>query len=329
MSPKIRKLLLSLGAIFVLVLTATVALMVSTAPQPVSFLPLPNPNGYDDLLSGAKLATGDAWQVMTNADPAALRDFLAKNTEPLRLIHLGLTRQCSTPTEVWVTNFDVVFNDLPSLKRAALLLETEGKNAELENRLSDAAQAYLNTIHFGDDISRGGFLVNRLVGIACESIGCDALVKLAPKLNCDQMRPIIVDLEQIDRTGVTWGETLQGENTFAQYQLRRLNPFQRIVMLSMNQAGKKKAEVKNQVITARLRLLTTELALRCYQSEQGKAAESLEQLVPKYLKAVPQDPFKPGPLFYHLEGTEWQLHSVGLLGKDGTHGAVKLTFSDR
>jgi hypothetical protein len=327
MSSKIRKLFLVLALAFVLIF---IALVIFTTPKAVSFSALPSPNGYDDLLSGAKLVQGDSYQAITNSDPAALPGLLTKNAEPLRLIHLGLTRQCSAPTEMWVTNFNAMFNDLPTIKRAAVLLEAEGKNAERENRLGEAAQAYLDTIHFGDDISRGGFLINRLVGIACESIGFDLLVKLVPKLSCEQARPIIADLEQLDRTGVTWAEVMNGENTFAAYQIKKSsNPLVGIVNLLITRDGRKKGEVKNQVVTARLRLLTTELALRCYQSEQGKVPESLDQLVPKYLKVVPQDPFKPGPLYYHMDGTEWQLHSVGLPGKDGTRGAVKLTFSDR
>ncbi len=47
-------------------------------------------------------------------------------------------------------------------------------------------------------MSRGGFIINRLVGIACEAIGDTPLTKLAPKLDSQEARPVIAELEQID-----------------------------------------------------------------------------------------------------------------------------------
>ena len=63
---------------------------------------------------------------------------------------------------------------------------------------------------------------------------------------------------------------------------------------------------------ARLRLLATELALRCFQSEQGRAPEKLEDLVPKYLQRVPLDPFSNQPLIYRPQGTNWLCYSVAM-----------------
>jgi len=36
----------------------------------------------------------------------------------------------------------------------------------MDNQLAEAAQSYLDVIHFGNEISRGGFIINHLVGIA-------------------------------------------------------------------------------------------------------------------------------------------------------------------
>ena len=60
-----------------------------------------------------------------------------------------------------------------------------------------------------------------------------------------------------------------------------------------------------------MRLLTTELALRCYRSKQGRSPERLEQLVPTQLPRVPVDPFSSRPLIYRPQGTNWQLYSIG------------------
>jgi hypothetical protein len=65
-------------------------------------------------------------------------------------------------------------------------------------------------------------------------------------------------------------------------------------------------------MVARRRLLTTELAFRCYQTDQARAPERLDQLAPKYLQRVPTDPFSAQPLSYRAQGTNWLLYSVGL-----------------
>lgn len=67
---------------------------------------------------------------------------------------------------------------------------------------------------------------------------------------------------------------------------------------------------------ARLRLLTTQLALQCFRSEQGHVPRQLDDLVPKYLQRVPTDPFSNQPLVYRAQGTNWLLYSVGPDGVD-------------
>ena len=64
-------------------------------------------------------------------------------------------------------------------------------------------------------------------------------------------------------------------------------------------------------VVSRVRLLAAELAARCYQMDQKKTPDSLEQLVPKYLQRVPLDPFSGKALVYRSTGTNWLLYSVG------------------
>jgi hypothetical protein len=54
------------------------------------------------------------------------------------------------------------------------------------------------------------------------------------------------------------------------------------------------------------------LAIRAYQWENNDALpESLEQLVPQYLAAVPIDPFSSKALHYRVEGNHYVLYSCG------------------
>src|SRR5439155_23258768 len=99
------------------------------------------------------------------------------------------------------------------------------------------------------------------------------------------------------------------ERVFARHT--SANPVARVAGWWMGRTAKKKAEEKHNRAVAQVRLLTIELALRCYRSQQGRSPERLEQLVPTQLPRVPVDPFSSRPLIYRPQGTNWQLYSIG------------------
>jgi UDP:flavonoid glycosyltransferase YjiC (YdhE family) len=124
-------------------------------------------------------------------------------------------------------------------------------------------------------------------------------------------------LEKIDSTGVTWEEIRRNENRYSRHQLRKgFNPITWVMALWQRRQTLQIAERKHNRVIAHERLMTAELALRCYQSEQGRLPSSLEQLVPEYLQQVPLDPFSGRPVIYHPQGTNWLLYSVDEDGVD-------------
>jgi hypothetical protein len=59
------------------------------------------------------------------------------------------------------------------------------------------------------------------------------------------------------------------------------------------------------------------LALRSYQADNGKPADNLDELVPKYLPSIPLDPYDGEPFRYRLsqgEEIEWPADSGAILG---------------
>jgi hypothetical protein len=310
---KVRTLLLCSAAIALIGFVALLGSFTGGTARPT---PLPNPNGYDDFLKAAALVTGDAGN-STTLEGDELRKFVSAGTEALRLLRLGLTRRCSNPTESAITNSFTTFNDLPKLKSLAWLLVGEGRLAELENRPADAARSYVDTIHFGNEMSRGGFIINRLVGTACESIGGSRLAAVAPRLTCEQTSPVIAELEKMDNAAVSWDEIWQNEKRFCRYELRKVyNPITWVKSAWEVWSAGKSGERNHNRVVARLRLLTAGLALRCYQTEHGRGPSRLEQLVPSHLNCVPLDPFSGQPLIYRISGTNWLLYSVGPDGVD-------------
>jgi hypothetical protein len=71
---------------------------------------------------------------------------------------------------------------------------------------------------------------------------------------------------------------------FSRYQLSKgFNPITWVMTRLQRWGSLQKAESRHKRVIAHERLLAIELALRCYQSEQGRVPVRLEELVPNYL----------------------------------------------
>jgi hypothetical protein len=140
---------------------------------------------------------------------------------------------------------------------------------------------------------------------------------LGPKLSCEQARPVMAELEKIDAARVSWTEVRRNEDKFSRYQLSKgFNPITWLMTRWQHRRSIQQAERRHNRVIAHERLLAVELALRCYNSEQGHVPTVLEQLVPQYLQRVPEDPFSGRPVIYHPQGTNWLVYSVGEDGVD-------------
>jgi hypothetical protein len=168
MPRRVRTLVLMLVLVVTFVVAALALALFTMGGTPV-LPPLPNPNGYDDFVKANKAVTGDVGN-FPSLDRESLSSLISTNAEALRLIRLGLTRQCSLPTESVVTNFPGR-NEFAGIRHLAQLLAAEGWLRELENRPADAALSYAEVIHLGNEVSKGGVIVNRLTGIAIEGLG--------------------------------------------------------------------------------------------------------------------------------------------------------------
>lgn len=305
----VRLLLIMLGVVTAL-LGAAVVVILSIGRTAAPLAP-PNPNGYEELLKAGQAVAGKIDDA-PDFDYQGLRALVATNAEALRLLRAGLAHRCAVPTDAEIANFGAVTRDLIALKSLAKVLSAEGRLAEIENRPADAARSYTDAIRLGSEMSRGGLMINRLVGIACEGMGATPLVKLLPKLTCEQMRVVAAELEQIDDRTVPWREVLQNENRFSRAQLGNYpNPIKLVSDLWRARSERRASEEKHSLAAAHLRLLAVELALRFYKCDQGCGPRNLTQLVPKYLQRLPTDPFSGKSLVYRSSGTNWVLYSLG------------------
>ena len=309
MSTKAHRFLVVLAAIIILFSVALIALTLGHTPPRQ---PLPDPNGFDDFVKAGHVVSRSAWY-SPDLDHDGLRALMSTNAEALRLLRVGLTRQCSVPTESVVTNFSEMMYDLRNMRRLAGLLVQEGRLKEMENRPADAALSYVALVQFGNETSKGGVIENRTTGIYCEDLGYFPLANLVSKLDCDQARPVLHALRRIEISRVTWDEVRRNDRRFVRHEFAHAtSPLAWLKGLREI----RQLEVYHKQSLSRVSLLTAELALRCYRSEQKNVPVRLDDLVPKYLARVPEDPFTGKPLIYRPQGTNWMLYSCGSDGVD-------------
>ena len=309
----LRRVFIGLVVILAVGYFATIILL---HPKSATFPPLPIPNGYDDFTNAIPLVTADVGDA--NAmNLEALQSCIRSNAAALALIRTGLSRECSLPTASIILNFTNMMTDLAGQKRLAQLLNGEGRLAEVEGRTNDAVRSYIDCIRLGNEVSRGGVLINRMVGMACEAIGCSALARIFPKLSREQSVAVISELTAMETNAVTWNEVITNEKAFMRHERQgSFNPIRNFVDWWQSRAVLKSTKNKHDISAAKRRLITAELALRIYQIEHGQPPTQLSDLVPRYLPRIPTDPFTEKDLIYRPQGTNWLLYSVGEDGKD-------------
>lgn len=303
----------------VIALFALVIFLFRAPPPPT---PLPSPNGFDDFLKASQSLVSTVPFVPAPSHDQ-LRTMIAATTQTLELLRLGLSRDCRFPADRFLTNAVANLQTLYSLKKLAQLLEANGRLAELDGRTNDAIASYVDAIKFGNEISRGGFMVNRLVGIACENIGQTPLIRLTPTLSPEQARHLTSALEAIDARPVSWDEVTQNDKAFIRHAYRHNSSPLFLIAPWLNRDYARKGKARHDRVRATLRLLIAELAVRGCTQEKGQPPRQLHQLVPEYMKAVPQDPYSGQPLVYRVQGTNWLLYSIALDGVD--NGGVRQT----
>jgi hypothetical protein len=324
-----RKTRTTWAVALVALVIGALAWVIFALTRPAVVPSLPNPNGYDDFVKAAASISGNI-DNLKDLDHDGLRSMISSNAEALRLVRRGLSYRCSFPTAVAITNFGSMIGDLGKLRAVTLLLRAEGRLAELDDHPVAAATNYLEAIRLGIEISRGGFVVNRMIGVAFEAIGGIPLSKLVSRLNCEQARALLPELERLDQNRVAFEEIQHNERQLMVHELlKNSSPLSWPIQWWQVRQINKSTEAKHNATVAHERLLLLELALRCYRCDQGKAAVRLDELIPRYLHQVPQDPFNALSMIYRSQGTNWLLYSVGPDGVDDGGQPAPRAFGTR
>ena len=260
-------------------------------------LPLPNPNGYNDLVRAGTMVSNEFGDYDELSLPG-LRELVKKNTEAFQIARTGLQQGCRVPLDYSVDQSKHL-DELAALKRLALAFVAEGRLAEKENHPADATRFYLNTIDLGNESVRGGVIIDQLVGTAIEAIGTKNLQRLVRQLDAKSCRETATALESLDSQRQTWNQVMQQERDWS----RRTFPgiryeFARLMMHNSLNKAYQNGEQKFENQQSKTRQLMVDFAARAYELDKGHPPASLADLVPDYLKAVPQDPLTGTNMVY-------------------------------
>jgi len=290
MRPKLRKL--SLAAL--VILTAAFAFLILTANKSAPLPPLPNPNGYDDLVKAGQMLDGDlpGWQELRDMSEEELRTAfastaLSKHGEALALAREGLDRACRVPLNYSPTSA-APLEGLSANKRVAIAFTALARLAEMENRPSDAARSYLEAIRLSHESTRGGVVIDSMVDSAIEAIGLGCLEKLGPKLNAQQCREVAAALETIDAKRESAEVVLQQERAWARRTYGLKGQIARLISFKSIRRSEQKQAARINKQQTQMRLLLVNLAARAFELETGARPKTFADLVPAYLKTAPQ-----------------------------------------
>ena len=271
--------------IVALILAAVIGRLATKTPAPVA---LPVPNGYDDFMAAARMIEKPPGKVesMTRFE---LEEMVKGEAEPLKLIHAGLLKSCRVTTTNSMEYIEAHHRELSSAVALARLLAAEARLAEMNSLPAEAAAAYVNVIRYGQQLSHGGVMIDRLSGIACEKIGVGGLFGIHQKLGSADCARLIKMLEEIDGAAESPKATLDREHAWSAAVGGWQGGMIRLIKPNLTAAAEAKYLKGDQDAELQRRRIMIDLAARAYEADHQKRPAGFSDLVPRYLPKIPND----------------------------------------
>ncbi len=160
-------------------------------------IPMPNPNGYDDLVKAGKMLKGESF-AFERMSQEELNTFVAQNADALKFAEVALGRECRMSGN-YSPGYMLRYRDENwAIQDLSANFCARGKLAALEHRTNDAVESYLQCIRLGEKSSRGGFTISKTFGIICEQLGCIGLRPWTNSLDMHQCMKVSRTLETLD-----------------------------------------------------------------------------------------------------------------------------------
>jgi hypothetical protein len=267
-------------------------------PLPVPVTVLPSPNGYDDFLAAVKLLPSHPLVNSANFDPeTATEQELQQASDELAAVFDQVRRGLKHPamTSPTYTMDDIRMDDFMSFRTMARGFDAQGRWLLKSGDSGQAVDVFIDGARFGVQMAKGGVMVNDLVGLACTGVAMKGLYLSRQEIPPENITRTISVLKQLETERDLAEDFLYRDKVWSQ----RWGGWYSHLMVILSKVSDEDWDSAEMYAQARarelatLRLLQLELALRLYKHDQGQHPESLDELVPKYIEAVPLDPMSP------------------------------------
>jgi len=253
---------------------------------------------------------------MTN--PSSQLEFRALLEEAIGLLEAPNFVPCDPQTDATQQAFDQRLADVQALRALSRALAAATPPALTAADEVQATKLSLANVRLGVMLSRGGTIIDRLVGIAVQGVGQQRLAASRSELSPNQARAAIRSLrnaaaEREDVALTIARDAAMCERAFG-WQGRLEN-----VMLQLRGRPSPAEQAMREAMrreTASENLLQADLAIRLFVHDHQMPPDHLAQLVPEYLPDVPIDPYSQQPLRYRAEEDQFVVYSAGQDGRD-------------
>lgn len=283
-------------------------LVASVVLGPGRLPPLPDPNGYDDLVAAGKMVTGD-WVKAGRIDAApaeVVGPLVAENGKALERIQVGLGRESRFPLDYSQESLDRGIEDVGAIRAAGRLLAAKARLATLQGRPQEAKEAGVDLIRLGQAGSRGGLAILAMMDMALESMGVAAINPSVDQLPAPECRELVKTLVLLSKQREPMDEIFDRDLRWGvnskPLSMRIPMTIAWPMLKAQHQAARKAGHAAEQRVEGETRLLILRLSARAHQLETGKPPARLDEALPADLKSLATDPasgkpfrMEPGP----------------------------------
>ncbi len=320
------KLWIAFAFVLLILAGGTVVILAFRVPARPASPPLPDPNGYDDVLRAARsILRSDVKFVeveVTTANPSELRRVVEPNREALSVAREGLRKPFQVPFEYRMSAMSRSISEMSQLRAVARMFYAEGRLAEADGRTDEALSAYLDDVRLGHAIRRKTPMLLYLTGLAIESLGIAGIRNLRDDLDPSQLQRAIETIESLEGKAEPIDAVVSRELAYMDANVRDQGIVARTAMSLSGMIATEKAQAATQLRSAAMRhqtqrrLLLADLAIQRHIQEHGRPPDRLAELAPEVLSAVPKDPYTGRSLIYRKTDDGYRLYSVGPDGRD-------------
>lgn len=257
----------------------------SGMPKAVNY---PIDNGYDDFIAAAALTIRAAHEP-TNI--VGWRTVYLTNQPALDRMRAGLEKTCLSSNTYDGAGMKVVMDRMGKFKLLALAQRAEFEVALADGDTNAAVRSAITGLRFGNDLARGGVIMEALVGRAVRSVALTPLLPIITNLSLTnaifalEHSLIIASNAPPARENLVRESAVRHQFSGLKGYVLHLVGFGRSTIVRVEQDF----EITQNASMNDLGELCGRFGKRVYELENGKPAGSWKDLVPRYLPEIPKD----------------------------------------